>query len=90
MKHAGSAAPGKLSGLLDDIRAFDSLTEKSVGIFYLKRTAFLHFHEDPAGVFADIKLGNDWVRFPANKPAEHRRIVRAVGAALGDRAKRRT
>ena len=37
------------------------LREKSLGSFYAKSKAYLHFHEDPAGMFADVKL--DFVEF---------------------------
>jgi hypothetical protein len=39
------------------------MVERRPGVFYVKGKAFLHFHEDPAGIFADIKIGNDWERF---------------------------
>ncbi len=55
MKHAGPAALDALEPLLAQIRALPGLKEKARGVFYLKSRAFLHFHEDPAGLFADIR-----------------------------------
>jgi len=58
MKHAGGAALDQLEPLLARIRACGVLRENSRGIFYLKSRAVLHFHEDPAGIFADIRDGD--------------------------------
>ncbi|MFI4973253.1 MAG: hypothetical protein ACHP84_01800 [Caulobacterales bacterium] len=55
MKHAGAGALDRLEPLLQRIRALGGLREKSRGVFYLKSKAFLHFHEDPAGLFADVR-----------------------------------
>jgi hypothetical protein len=64
MKHAGAAALDALEPLLARIRAEGVLREKSRGIFYLKSRAYLHFHEDPAGMFVDIRAldGKDFDR----------------------------
>lgn len=53
MKHAMKETLGKLHRLLAVIRRLPSVREKKEGTFYLKSSAFLHFHEDPAGLFAD-------------------------------------
>ena len=55
MKLAGPAALDALEPLLAQVRALPGLTEKSRGTFYARSRAFLHFHEDPAGLFADIR-----------------------------------
>ncbi len=57
MKHAGPAALDRLELLLVQIRTLPGLVEKSRGVFYRKGKAFLHFHEDPAGLFADVRFG---------------------------------
>jgi len=54
MKHATQAALDQLEPLLAQLRTL-GLTEKSRGVFYRKSRAFLHFHEDPKGLFADIR-----------------------------------
>ncbi len=58
MKHATAAALDRLEPLLATLRDLPGLKEKSRGSFYLKSTAFLHFHEDKAGLFADIRGAN--------------------------------
>lgn len=69
LKHAGSNALALLHGLLDDIRLRNGLVEKKPGVFYRKNKAFLHFHEDPAGMFMDIRDGQNWLRVPAAEQA---------------------
>ncbi len=72
MKHAGPAALDQLEPLLERIRAAGGLREKSRGIFYLKSRAFLHFHEDRAGMFVDIRAadGKDFDRLKLDPAAE--------------------
>ncbi len=82
MKHAGRGALQGLSALLDEIRKRPGLKEKKLGIFYLKSKAFLHFHEDPAGMFADLTIGDGFERFPVNTKAEWRAFLRALDREL--------
>jgi len=56
MKHASAATLAELDALLREIRTLAGLVEKSPGCFYRKGRAYLHFHEDAAGLFADVKL----------------------------------
>lgn len=55
MKHATSVALDELEPLLAQLRALQGLQERSRGVFYRRSKAFLHFHEDPAGLFADVR-----------------------------------
>jgi len=82
MKHAGAAALDALEPVLTQIRALEGLKEKSRGAFYRKSKGFLHFHEDPAGMFADLKKGDDFVRMPVNTRAEIAALVRETKRAL--------
>ena len=58
MRHAGAAALDQLEPLLARLRQIASLKERTRGVFYLRSKAFLHFHEDPAGLFADIRAAD--------------------------------
>jgi hypothetical protein len=71
MKHAGSQALDQLELLIGRIRAIPGLKEKSRGVFYVKSRAFLHFHEDPKGLFADVRTadGKDFERFKVDEPS---------------------
>jgi hypothetical protein len=59
MKHATTSTLDELEPLLERLRTFRELREKSPGSFYRKSKAFLHFHEDPLGIFVDVRLNPD-------------------------------
>ena len=82
MKHATPVALDALEPLLEKIRAIERLTEKRRGVFYRGSSAFLHFHEDPAGFFADLKTGPAWQRLPATTPADRRALLSAIKRCL--------
>jgi hypothetical protein len=82
MKHATAAALSALSALLDMIRVKDGIKEKKLGIFYRKSKSFLHFHEDPAGLFADLSVGADFDRYPVNTKEEWKVLLTAIDRVL--------
>ena len=84
MKHATPIALDGLEPLLAELRTLDGLTERRRGVFYRRSSAFLHFHEDPAGFFADVRVGPAWARFPATTAAQRSALLREVRAALRD------
>jgi hypothetical protein len=67
-----------LEPLLQRIRACGGLREKSRGIFYLKSRAYLHFHEDAAGIFADVRAidGKDFDRLKLDAAVEAELLAR--------------
>ncbi len=71
MKHAGVTALDQLEPLIERLRDIPGLKEKSRGVFYLTSRAFLHFHEDPKGLFADVRTadGKDFERFQVDEPS---------------------
>ena len=82
MKHATPATLDTIESLLDAIRKIGGLTERKRGIFYLKSIAYLHFHEDPAGLFADVKLKGAWKRLDVTASKAKRGLVSAVARDL--------
>lgn len=54
MRHARDCDLDRLEDLLVQLRTLPGLKEKSRGCFYRNSRGFLHFHEDPRGLFADI------------------------------------
>jgi len=81
MKHAGADALGRLEPLLVRIRAVGALKEKGRGVFYLKGRAALHFHEDPSGLYADLRLaGDDFERLKVDAPEEQDRLIQRLKA----------
>jgi hypothetical protein len=89
MKHAGTQALERLSTLQDSLRRLGLLTERSRGTFYLRSRAVLHFHEDPLGLFADMRTAGDWERFPVNTRQEQNVLLERLGTWLVS-AKRKT
>jgi hypothetical protein len=82
MDHAGADALEKLGALLACLRARTALREKQPGIFYVKGRAFLHFHADRTGLFADLKKAEGWRRLPVNEPDECRMLLDLVDRSL--------
>ncbi len=83
MKHAGPATLQTLAPLLARLRALPGLVERRTGCFYKGSRAFLHFHEDPSGTHADVRLdGPDFTRLRAETAQEQDALVMAVGNAL--------
>ena len=79
MKHASPATLKQLEPLLRRIRNLGGVIERKPGIFYRKSCAFLHFHEDPAGLFADARLnGAEFERMPVSNALEREALWRAV------------
>lgn len=89
MKHAGDTALNALADLLDEIRRYDGLKEPKRGVFYRKSSGFLHFHEDPAGFFADLKIAGEYRRFPVNSAAERRSLLRRIARITQNDGRRR-
>lgn len=56
MMHASTTTLQDLSPLLDRLRSFEQLHEKTPGSFYRQSRAFLHFHEDAHDIFVDVRL----------------------------------
>jgi hypothetical protein len=87
MKHASQASLAALAPLLEQLRAIPGLIERTPGSFYRRSAAFLHFHEDPAGLFADVKLDlASFERLPVNTRTEQSSLLRLVRLALSNAA----
>jgi hypothetical protein len=83
MKHAGPTTLANLEPLLERLRRLGGPSERKLGTFYIRSSAFLHFHEDPQGVFADVKLdGADFTRLPVNTAAEQDVLVHLATKSL--------
>ena len=83
MKHISEPRLGELEPLLVALRKVDGFTEKKRGVFYQKSRAFLHFQEDSAGLFADVRFdGAEFDRFDVTKRREQDRLVSRIRGAL--------
>jgi hypothetical protein len=83
MKHAGSDALDGLEPLLREIRLMPGLVEKSRGVFYRKSQAFLHFHEDPSGMHADVRTGEEFERYRAETATEQLALLALIRTSAG-------
>jgi hypothetical protein len=86
MKHAGPDARGALEPILHEIRKLEGLKEKNRGTFYRGSNAFLHFHADPAGFFADLKIDGEFARFPVNTKSEIAAMLRSANREINSPA----
>jgi len=77
MAHADEAALQTLLPLLRQLREIKPLREKSPGIFYVKGSAFLHFHDQAGLLVANLKKhsGSGFDRYPVDTPPGQRKLV---------------
>jgi hypothetical protein len=81
VRHARDQDLDRLDDLLIALRALPGLVEKKRGVFYRKSRAFLHFHEDPKGLFADISDPDE--RIDVTEPAGRAALMAAARRRLG-------
>jgi hypothetical protein len=88
VRHARAEDLDRLEPLLARLRAFDALKERSRGVFYFRSQAFLHFHEDPAGLFADVRAadGRAFDRIKVDNAAGVAQLFQQVEAVLASRS----
>ena len=81
MRHARVDDLTSATRLLDALRASPLLVERKPGTFYRKGRAFLHFHADPSGLHADVRLADDFERFRVETDAEQTELLQAMEKA---------
>ena len=74
----------RYSQFLATLRAIDGMNEQRPGVFYRKSRAFLHFHEDPTGLHADLRTADhgDFVRTRVETKAEQSKLIETITSAL--------
>jgi hypothetical protein len=82
MKHVSAEGLDDLDDVVRRLREIDGLTEKKRGVFYRRSDAFLHFHEDPSGLYADVRLDDEFERVRVTTKAERKHLVSLVRAAM--------
>jgi len=73
VKHADASTLDGLAPWLEAIRLRAGplrLQERKRGIWYRGGRAFLHFHADPTGPWADVRLGDRFERWPVRNDVE--------------------
>lgn len=81
MKHVSASGLDQLDDLLRELRGVDGLKEKKRGVFYRGSRAFLHFHEDPSGLYADVRIDAEFERMRVTTKAERKRLLSVARAA---------
>ena len=82
VRHATPAALDELEPFVARLRTIPGLVEKKRGVFYRRSTAFLHFNEDPSGLYADVRLVTDFDRFRVQTSDEQDAVFAAVCRCL--------
>jgi hypothetical protein len=75
VKHAGDEALDQLEDLLLQLRTMDGLKEKKRGVFYFRAKALLHFHEEPAGLFVDLREEDGFVRYEVTSSSQRSALL---------------
>ncbi len=86
-----------LEDLLWAIRRLPEISEPKPGIFYLRRSPFLHFHTKDGSRWADVKVGATWgpeLPIPFNCGRRERSVflreTRARYEACSERSERKS
>jgi len=82
MKHAGPSTLARIAPLLEELRARPALRERRPGVFSLGSRAFLHFHDDPSGIFADVRLADTFIRRPVTTRSQQADLLEEIDACL--------
>lgn len=82
MNHVSSTGLDELDDLLLELRRIDGLTEKKRGVFYRGSRAFLHFHEDASGLYADVRIDAEFERLRVTTKVERKRLLSVARAAV--------
>jgi hypothetical protein len=82
VKHVSASGLDQLDDLLRELRGVDGLKEKKRGVFYRGTRAFLHFHEDPSGLYADVRIDAEFERMRVTTKAERKRLLSVARAAV--------
>jgi hypothetical protein len=82
VRHATPETLAELDNLIVALRTIDGLTERRPGAFSRGSRAFLHFHEDPSGNYADVRFGTDFERVRVTTRREQQALVARIRREL--------
>lgn len=85
MRHARDQDLDRIGDLLVEVRKLAGIVERKRGVFYRKSKGFLHFHEDPAGMFADLTGadGRGFDRIDVTEPEGQAELLNLARERLG-------
>ncbi|HEX4489833.1 MAG TPA: hypothetical protein VH914_01385 [Acidimicrobiia bacterium] len=82
MRHATPETLATLAGFIAELRDVDGLIEKRPGAFSRGSRAFLHFHDDPTGIDADVRVTDDFERFRCTTARGQRSLLTQIRRAV--------
>jgi hypothetical protein len=82
VRHAGSDSLDGIETFLVQLRDLPGVVEKKRGVFYRRSKAFIHFHEDPTGMYADVRLADEFDRFRVQTPDEQDALLARIRAVV--------
>jgi hypothetical protein len=71
-----------LAPLLDALRGYTVLDEIRPATFHLKGRDFIHFHETPHGVAADVRLARGLVQMPVSTNVQQAELLERIEPQL--------
>lgn len=72
----------RIQPLLSALRGYSALSEVRPMVFHLTDRDFIHFHEEPEGVVADVRLTKGQVRMPVATSAEQAELLGRIEQTL--------
>ena len=85
MTHADTAALQRVLPLLRQLRELKALREVRPGVFHLRGSAFVHFHDEAGVLVADLKKagGAGFDRYPVDTPVGQRKLLDDAKRRIG-------
>src|SRR5262245_4813537 len=68
--------------LLAVLREYSALSEIRPAAFHLNGRDFIHFHEEPDGIFADVRLSKGRIRMPVSTQQEQTELLERIEDTL--------
>jgi hypothetical protein len=87
VRHATESDLDEIDDLLDELRQLGALKERKRGLFNHRGRAFLHFHADGDGLYADVRFdGVDFERWRVVTAEEQAVLLREITTHVDDEA----
>ena len=67
-----------LEPLLRVLRTYEVLEEVRPASFHLDGRDFLHFHDEPSGLVADVRLSRERIRHAVGNPAQQSELLERI------------
>ena len=78
-----------IAPLLEYLRAHPALREVRPTVFHLDGRDFIHFHEEAAGIVADVRLAKGQIRMPVSLESEQAELLERLEETLAACARSR-